>query len=636
MVSVAAAAFVVGIQKTSEWEVSILHLAQSAGTSVETMSGLSFAAKMMGLEISQVAQAMERFDKQLLQAQLGNAKAGQNMSMLGIDPKQIKTSDDALLLLADHFAKLPDGALKSGEAMMAFGKAGAQMIPVLNLGKKGIQDFMAQAKAMGVVVSRDQAEAAERFEQNSKRMEEALHGLSVEITNRTVPALNALTVGLLKTTQTKGLWAGFWETLGEGSAILTQGVSAYNAYAFTGKALIAQEEKMRAGVTAVTAAVAENAKAFDALKKSTGAIITSLDTQIKTFGKTAEQVQIYKINTDAAAIGQKAWAAAEVLVYDRLQKKLNLLQQLAVLKNSKKDEEEKLFLAAKLKADQDDLAVMAAQLDIAMRMPFGASVFIPAPQATNAFTASIEEQSAALEHQIATFGMSSQAIALYDLAQLDSSEAAQQQIEKFKQLQDQLAALAEQQRAAEIHARAMKDAWREFGRVADRSLNDLIFSGKKFTDVLRDITKALGEMFLKWALFGTGQQSGGGGGLFGMLFNSLFAGGFGGFFGGGMEGTGNIPFGEGQESFASGGPVSAGVPILVGEQGPEIFMPSTAGAIIPHGAGLGGPAAVVNYYIDARGSSITEEQFRRSLAVSENNAVQRALNMTREIQLRTA
>src|SRR2546421_11210154 len=49
MVSVAAGALAVGIEKTAEWEVKILHLAESAGTTVETMSGLSFAAKMMGL-----------------------------------------------------------------------------------------------------------------------------------------------------------------------------------------------------------------------------------------------------------------------------------------------------------------------------------------------------------------------------------------------------------------------------------------------------------------------------------------------------------------------------------------------------------------------------------------------------------
>src|SRR5213594_1691628 len=75
MVSVAAAALAVGIEKTAEWEVRILHLAQSAGTSVETMSGLSFAAKMMSLDINQVAKAMERFDKQVADARAGSAKA---------------------------------------------------------------------------------------------------------------------------------------------------------------------------------------------------------------------------------------------------------------------------------------------------------------------------------------------------------------------------------------------------------------------------------------------------------------------------------------------------------------------------------------------------------------------------------
>jgi phage-related minor tail protein len=33
---------------------------------------------------------------------------------------------------------------------------------------------------------------------------------------------------------------------------------------------------------------------------------------------------------------------------------------------------------------------------------------------------------------------------------------------------------------------------------------------------------------------------------------------------------------------AEGGPVSAGTPYIVGEKGPELFMPSSAGTIIPN------------------------------------------------------
>lgn len=52
--------------------------------------------------------------------------------------------------------------------------------------------------------------------------------------------------------------------------------------------------------------------------------------------------------------------------------------------------------------------------------------------------------------------------------------------------------------------------------------------------------------------------------------------------------------------FAEGGMVTAGVPILVGEHGPEPFVPSTAGRVIPHSQMGGGNQTI---HIDARGAS---------------------------------
>jgi hypothetical protein len=53
----------------------------------------------------------------------------------------------------------------------------------------------------------------------------------------------------------------------------------------------------------------------------------------------------------------------------------------------------------------------------------------------------------------------------------------------------------------------------------------------------------------------------------------------------GTPGAQGMPRVRGAAHRAGGGPVSAGAPYIVGEVGPELFVPSTSGTIVPHGAG---------------------------------------------------
>lgn len=74
------------------------------------------------------------------------------------------------------------------------------------------------------------------------------------------------------------------------------------------------------------------------------------------------------------------------------------------------------------------------------------------------------------------------------------------------------------------------------------------------------------------------------------LFGSLFGGGgnfLGGLFGGFR---------------AAGGPVSSGRAYVVGEEGPELFMPSSSGSIVPNGAMGGSVSVSMPISIDARGA----------------------------------
>ena len=50
---------------------------------------------------------------------------------------------------------------------------------------------------------------------------------------------------------------------------------------------------------------------------------------------------------------------------------------------------------------------------------------------------------------------------------------------------------------------------------------------------------------------------------------------------------------------AAGGPVSSGMPYIVGERGPELFVPSSSGRIAANGSG-GGMVLQTTIHIDSR------------------------------------
>ena len=120
--------------------------------------------------------------------------------------------------------------------------------------------------------------------------------------------------------------------------------------------------------------------------------------------------------------------------------------------------------------------------------------------------------------------------------------------------------------------------------------------GEVAANVLNNIANKILDVAVNMALFGAMSGTGTGGGLLGGLFKR-----------------------------AQGGPVSAGTPYMVGERGPELFMPSRGGSIIPNNAlGGGGTSVVVN--VNANGSSVQGDQAQsRQLGVAISAAVQAEL-----------
>lgn len=109
------------------------------------------------------------------------------------------------------------------------------------------------------------------------------------------------------------------------------------------------------------------------------------------------------------------------------------------------------------------------------------------------------------------------------------------------------------------------------GEIISSSFEDAILSGQKLGQVLRSLAQDMVRM----------------------VFNQLVT---------QKLGTGITGFLNGIGMRAAGGPVAGGTPYIVGEKGPELFVPNGSGSIVPNnrlgsGGGGGGSAVNVTYNI---------------------------------------
>lgn len=118
----------------------------------------------------------------------------------------------------------------------------------------------------------------------------------------------------------------------------------------------------------------------------------------------------------------------------------------------------------------------------------------------------------------------------------------------------------------------------------------------------------------------------GGGSKGGMIFSFLGKL-FGGAAGGGESVSSSLSF----PTRVAGGEVDRSIAYLVGETGPELFVPESRGSIVPNGGRGGGGATIVNYQIDARGADLgAANRMARAMEAVHRSAVATAVQATHE------
>jgi hypothetical protein len=528
-------------------------LSQRTGITVESLSAIQNAAELADVSTEEFTTGIRKLNLALVEAQDGTSKTAQIFKALGVDTT--RGAEVALRGISTAFSQLPDGATKAAVATEIFGRAGEKLIPLLNGGSTALDQARASAERYGTLISGKLAADAEAFNDNLTKLAQSARALGVGFANALVPSLTTISDNLVVARERGGL---FIQTLREIDKLV---ISAFGGVEnlFTGGGGFFDR---RAAAQFQFYANGENPG-----NVASGVIGRPEMGPGLPAGRAPDPAALMRALAPPRTAG--AGRASTGLSLD------DMMAQAATRRIALQDANEAGF-NADADRQQQELLDFYADLAIAQQLRI---------------------ELAQQEGERAADSLQREADAIKD--RLDPTREYIRALERVAELQERgllndREALAETNRLADglrnsgKAASESNDLARSLGLTFTSAFESAISGGKGLKDIFKGIEADLlklgtrqlvTEPFLKFlgGAIGGGGSAGGGG--FGSIVSSI-AGAFG--FGGAQ-----LP------GRAAGGPVSAGMGYLVGEKGPELFLPRQSGSIVPNGA-MGGSTIVFN------------------------------------------
>lgn len=194
--------------------------ADATGVSASQFAGFQKQLKIVDMEGDQVAKMFAKMGANIVAATdkagglteeldgsmsvVDGAGKAQAFEKLGVslDDLKGKSYDEQFKMIADGFTKIPKGAEQAALAIAVFGKSGASLLPVLQKGGAGIQEFIENQKRLGAVMSDEQykaaADAQKAWSGAKKTIGAAWEGLTNKATLVAAPVVEFLGKGMAK------------------------------------------------------------------------------------------------------------------------------------------------------------------------------------------------------------------------------------------------------------------------------------------------------------------------------------------------------------------------------------------------------------------------------------------------------
>jgi len=205
------------VKGSLEAQDQLSKMSQKVGVSVEALAGLKHAAELSGFGIESLQKGLKTLASQMFDAQSGLLESKRNFSSLGLEITNtdgtLKATDKLMVEVADKFAKMNDGALKTALAVKLFGKAGLDLIPMLNQGSAALAEMIAEGQRLNPVTT-ESAKQAEIFNDQMSRVVKTGQALGVSLAVDVLPWVSDVSSAMAEAAKESGVLTAAWVGLG--------------------------------------------------------------------------------------------------------------------------------------------------------------------------------------------------------------------------------------------------------------------------------------------------------------------------------------------------------------------------------------------------------------------------------------
>ncbi len=183
-IAVSAALFKI-TQHTAEYGDRVAKFERATGISAQTQQELAFAIERMGGDQAALEAGMRRLTKAMSDSAIGLETYKRSFDRMDVSVTHadgsLKSISDILPEIADWFARTEDATLKAATAQELFGRGGLALVPLLNEGRRGIEELTDRAHELGIVFDRETTEKSEEFIDALLDLRKSILGLSSSI-----------------------------------------------------------------------------------------------------------------------------------------------------------------------------------------------------------------------------------------------------------------------------------------------------------------------------------------------------------------------------------------------------------------------------------------------------------------------